>query len=66
MPGGFLIAARGLLLGAVLVILVLTFVWPFAVGADPASAGFRVIAIAAFVVFLTAVGVLAAGRLRAR
>ncbi len=43
----------------------LTFLWPFAVSADPADPAFRAIAIATLVVFLASLAALAALRLRA-
>lgn len=42
----------------------LTFVWPFAVSADPADATFRTLAIGTFVVFLASIATLAFLRLR--
>ena len=43
---------------------VLTFVWPFAVSADPADAIFRTLAIGTFVTFLASIAALAFLRLR--
>ena len=64
MEGAPLVAARWLLSGSVAVILFLTFVWPFALSADPADPQFRIAAIAAFVAFLGAVASLAVARLK--
>ena len=42
----------------------LTFVWPFAVSADPADPAFRVLAIATLLAFLVSLAALSALRLR--
>lgn len=42
----------------------LTFVWPFAVSADPANATFRMLAMGTFVVLLASIATLALLRLR--
>ena len=42
----------------------LTFVWPFAVSADPADATFRTLAIGTFITLLASIAVLALLRLR--
>jgi len=42
----------------------LTFVWPFAVSADPADATFRMLAIGTFVALIASIAALAFLRLR--
>jgi len=64
MHGAPLMVARWLLSGSVAAILFLTFVWPFLISSDPSDARFRVVAIAAFVVFLVTVAALAVVRLK--
>lgn len=49
-----IIASRWLLAGSIVVICILTFVWPFAVSPDPSHPLFKIIAIAALTVFLVA------------
>jgi hypothetical protein len=49
---------------SVATICALTFVWPFAVSADPAQAEFRAFAIAAWIGFLAALVLLLACRVR--
>ena len=44
----------------------LTFVWPFAVSADPGDPVFRVLAIATFIALLASIAALAVARLRGR
>ena len=64
MTGTLSTFARWLLIAATASILLLTFVWPFAISADPADPRFRVAAIAVFVFFLAAVTILAVARLK--
>ena len=49
-----MITSRWLLAGSIVVICMLTFVWPFAVSPDPSHPLFKIIAIAALTVFLLA------------
>jgi hypothetical protein len=55
---------RGILAASAASACALTFVWPFAVSADPADPAFRTVAIATFVAFLFSLVALAALRLR--
>lgn len=59
----FLRLMQAILGASVLATLLLTFVWPMAVSADPAHAGFKTAAIVTFVVFFVALAVLLAVRL---
>lgn len=54
---------RGILAASAALACALTFVWPFAVSADPADPAFRTVAIATFVAFLVSLASLAALRL---
>ena len=56
--------ARRLLIASVAAILLLTFVWPFLLSSDPADPRFKAVAIVTFIIFLGAVGTLAAARLK--
>jgi hypothetical protein len=55
---------RWILAASVVSACLLTFVWPFAVSADPADPTFRPLAIGTFIVLLAAVVLLAFLRLR--
>ena len=55
---------RGILAASVAAACALTFVWPFAVSADPADPAFRTLAIGTFVTFLVSLAALAASRVR--
>jgi membrane protease YdiL (CAAX protease family) len=57
-----MIANRWLLAGSIVVICMLTFVWPFAVSPDPSHPLFRIIAIAALTVFLFALTAILFGK----
>ena len=65
MKASLTVLARWVLGLSVAAILFLTFVWPFAVSADPADGRFRIAAVATFVAFLGAIVLLAVERLRA-
>jgi hypothetical protein len=55
---------RGILAASCASACFLTFVWPFAVSADPADAAFRTLAIGTFLVLLASIATLAFLRLR--
>jgi hypothetical protein len=55
---------RWILAAAAVSASLLTFVWPFAVSADPGDATFRVLAIGTFIGLLASIGALALLRLR--
>jgi len=55
--------AQALFRVSVAATLLLTFIWPVAVSADPAHAGFKFAAIVTFAVFFIALAVLLAARL---
>ena len=50
--------ARWVLAGSIAVICALTFVWPFAVSADPSHPAFRAAALTALISFLSALVVI--------
>ena len=58
------VLVRGILAASVVGACALTFVWPFAVSADPADPAFRSLAIGTFVAFLVSLVAGAALRLR--
>ena len=55
---------RGVLAASVVGACALTFVWPFAVSADPADPAFRVLATGTLLAFLVSLAALSALRLR--
>ena len=55
---------RWILAAATATACLLTFVWPFAVSADPADATFRTLAIGTFIALLASIAALAFLRLR--
>lgn len=58
--------ARATLWCSVVLICVLTFVWPFAVSPDPVQPAFKIVAIAVLLLFLLSMLVLLAERLASR
>jgi len=58
--------ARGALWCSVVLICVLTFVWPFVVSPDPAQPAFKLVAITVLLLFLLSMLVLLAERIASR